>query len=48
LVHRVTIVNVDAVSGVMREDVEKQFALLERPMERLPISRQFFHLFRQV
>ncbi len=47
-VHRGTIVNVDAVSGVLREDAEKQFLLLKGRTERLPISRQFFHLFRQM
>jgi DNA-binding LytR/AlgR family response regulator len=47
-VHRGTIVNVDAVSGVLREDAEKQFVLLKGRAERLPISRQFFHLFRQM
>jgi DNA-binding LytR/AlgR family response regulator len=47
-VHRGTIVNVDAVSGVVREDAEKQFVLLKNRNERLPISRQFFHLFRQM
>src|SRR5208282_1354095 len=47
-VHRGTIVNVDAVSGVLRADAEKQFLLLKGRTERLPISRQFFHLFRQM
>jgi len=47
-VHRGTIVNVDAVSSVIREDAEKQFLLLKGRTERLPISRQFFHLFRQM
>jgi len=47
-VHRGTIVNVDAVSGVLREDAEKQFVMLKGRDERLPISRQFFHLFRQM
>jgi DNA-binding LytR/AlgR family response regulator len=46
--HRGTIVNIDAVSGVLREDAEKQFLLLKGRTERLPISRQFFHLFRQM
>jgi DNA-binding LytR/AlgR family response regulator len=46
--HRGTIVNVDAVSGVMGEDAGKQFVLLKGRTERLPISRQFFHLFRQM
>jgi DNA-binding LytR/AlgR family response regulator len=47
-VHRGTIINVDAVSGVMREDAEKQFVLLKGRTERLPISRRFSHLFRQM
>jgi DNA-binding LytR/AlgR family response regulator len=47
-VHRGTIVNVDAVAGVVREDAEKQFVLLKGRPERLPISRQFLHLFRQM
>jgi DNA-binding LytR/AlgR family response regulator len=47
-VHRGTIVNVDAVSGVLRENAERQFVLLKGRQERLPISRQFFHLFRQM
>jgi len=47
-VHRGTIVNVDAVSGVLRENAEKQFVVLKGRDERLPISRQFFHLFRQM
>jgi len=47
-VHRGTIVNVDAVSGVLREDAEKQFVLLKGRHERLAISRQFFHLFKQM
>jgi DNA-binding LytR/AlgR family response regulator len=40
-VHRGTIVNIDAVSGVLRKDVEKQFLLLKGRTERLPITRQF-------
>ena len=47
-VHRGTIVNVDAVSGVTREDAGKQFVLLKGRTERLPISLQFFHFFRQM
>jgi hypothetical protein len=34
------------MSGVMCEDAGKQFVLLKGRTERLPISRQFFHLFR--
>jgi len=40
-VHRGTIVNIDAQSGVLREDAEKQFLLLKGRNERLPITRQF-------
>ena len=47
-VHRGTIVNLDAVSGVLREDAERQFILLKHRQERLPISRQFTHLFKQM
>ena len=47
-VHRGTIVNLDAVTGVLREDAERQFILLKNRQERLPISRQFTHLFKQM
>jgi DNA-binding LytR/AlgR family response regulator len=47
-VHRGTIVNLDAVSGVLREDAERQFVLLKSRPEKLPISRQFTHLFKQM
>ncbi|MEO8347169.1 MAG: LytTR family DNA-binding domain-containing protein [Betaproteobacteria bacterium] len=47
-VHRGTIVNLDAVSGVLREDAERQFVLLKNRQEKLPISRQFAHLFKQM
>jgi hypothetical protein len=36
------------VSGVMREDAGKHFVLLKGRTERLPISGQFFHPFRQM
>ncbi len=47
-VHRGTIVNLDAVSGVLREDAERQFVLLKARPDRLPISRQFLHRFKQM
>jgi DNA-binding LytR/AlgR family response regulator len=47
-VHRGTIVNLDAVTGVLREDAERQFVLLRNRQEKLPISRQFTHLFKQM
>jgi DNA-binding LytR/AlgR family response regulator len=47
-VHRGTVVNLDAVAGVLREDAERQFVLLKNRSERLVISRQFIHRFRQM
>jgi len=47
-VHRGTIVNLSAVSGVLREDAERQFILLKDRQEKLSISRQFTHLFKQM
>ena len=47
-VHRGTIVNLDAVAGVLREDAERQFVLLKNRPEKLAISRQFTHLFKQM
>jgi DNA-binding LytR/AlgR family response regulator len=47
-IHRGTIVNLDAVSGILREDAERQFVLLRTRQEKLPISRQFTHLFKQM
>ena len=47
-IHRGTIVNLDAVASVLREDAERQFVLLKGRQEKLPISRQFTHLFKQM
>lgn len=47
-VHRSTVVNLDWVAGVLREDAERQFVLLKNRPEKLPISRQFTHLFKQM
>lgn len=47
-VHRGTIVNVDAIASVLREDAEKQYVLIKGRPDRLPVSRQFFYLFRQM
>ena len=47
-VHRSTVVNLDHVAGVLREDAERQFVLLKNRPEKLPISRQFTHLFKQM
>ena len=47
-IHRSTIVNVAQLAGVLREDAERQFALFKSRPEKLPISRQFTHLFKQM
>jgi DNA-binding LytR/AlgR family response regulator len=47
-IHRGTIVNLEAVAGVWREDAERQFVLLKGRQEKLAISRQFTHLFKQM
>ena len=47
-VHRSTVVNLDWVASVLREDAERQFVILKNRPERLPISRQFTHLFKQM
>jgi DNA-binding LytR/AlgR family response regulator len=47
-IHRSTVVNLDAIASVLREDAERQFVLLKNRPERLPISRQFTHLFKQM
>jgi len=47
-IHRSTIVNVAALSGILREDAERQFALFKLRPDKLPISRQFTHLFKQM
>jgi len=47
-IHRSTVVNVDAIAGMLREDADRQFVLLRDRAERLPVSRQFLHRFRQM
>src|SRR5665213_3659442 len=47
-VHRSTVVNLDAVAGVLREDAERQFVLLKNRPDKITISRQFIHLFKQM
>jgi DNA-binding LytR/AlgR family response regulator len=47
-VHRSTVVNLDQVAGVLREDAERQFVLLKNRPEKLAISRQFTHRFKQM
>jgi DNA-binding LytR/AlgR family response regulator len=47
-VHRSTVVNLDHVASVLREDAERQFVVLKHRAEKLPISRQFTHRFKQM
>jgi DNA-binding LytR/AlgR family response regulator len=47
-VHRSTVVNLGQVAGVLREDAERQFVLLKSRTEKLAISRQFTHRFKQM
>lgn len=46
-IHRSTIVNVSAIDSVTREGPEKLTVQLKGRKEKLPVSRQFFHLFKQ-
>ena len=47
-IHRGTLVNVAAIASVSRDGPEKQSVHLRGRSEKLPVSRQFFHLFRQM
>ena len=47
-IHRGTLVNVAAIASVSRDGPEKQSVHLRGRPETLPVSRQFFHLFRQM
>ena len=47
-IHRGTLVNVAAIAAVSRDGLEKQSVHLRRRAEKLAVSRQFFHLFRQM
>lgn len=46
-VHRGTIVNASAVDRAVREGPEKLTLILKNRNEKLAVSRQFFHLFKQ-
>jgi DNA-binding LytR/AlgR family response regulator len=41
-------VNVGAIASVSRDGLEKQSVHLRGRPEKLAVSRQFFHLFRQM
>jgi len=46
-IHRGTIVNAHVVDRAVREGPEKLILYLKGSSERLPVSRQYFHLFKQ-
>lgn len=46
-IHRGTIVNASAVDRAVREGPEKLMLFLKNRSEKLAVSRQFFHLFKQ-
>jgi DNA-binding LytR/AlgR family response regulator len=47
-IHRSTIVNVHAISGVVRDFRGRQLVTFKNHAEKLEVSRSFTHLFRQM
>ena len=47
-IHRGTLVNVNAIAGVVREDGERLRVKLKRRAETLVVSEPYYHLFRQM
>ncbi|MDQ6618510.1 MAG: LytTR family DNA-binding domain-containing protein [Pseudomonadota bacterium] len=48
-IHRGTIVNAATISGLLRDDEERHyFVLLKDRPDRLPVSRQYLYLFKQM
>ena len=46
-VHRGTIINANAIDRAVREGPEKLVVHIKGHKEKLPVSRQYFHLFKQ-
>lgn len=46
-VHRGTIINANAIDRAVREGPEKLVVHIKDHKEKLPVSRQYFHLFKQ-
>ena len=46
-IHRSAVVNVDAVAGAERVDADRLEVVVKGSGERLPVSRAFFHLFKE-
>jgi DNA-binding LytR/AlgR family response regulator len=47
-IHRSTLVNVNAIAGVVREGGERLRVKLKRRAETLVVSEPYYHLFRQM
>jgi DNA-binding LytR/AlgR family response regulator len=47
-VHRSTIVNTQRIDSILREGAEKHYLVLRGTKEKIPISRQFYPLFKQM
>jgi DNA-binding LytR/AlgR family response regulator len=47
-VHRGAIVNVNRITKIVREGVEKHSLVLRGAQEKIAVSRHFFHLFKQM
>ena len=47
-IHRGTLVNVNAIAGVVREGGERLRVKLKRRSETLVVSEPYYHLFRQM
>jgi DNA-binding LytR/AlgR family response regulator len=47
-IHRATIVNADAISGVVRDLRGRQLVTLKNHPEKLEVSRNYTHLFKQM
>ena len=47
-IHRSTLVNINAVAGVTRDESGRKFVLIKERPDRLEVSRAYQHLFKQM
>lgn len=47
-IHRSTLVNVNAIGGITRDEAGRKFVLIRDRPERLEVSRAYQHLFKQM
>ena len=47
-IHRSTLVNVNAIAGVSRDETGRKFVLIRERPEKLEVSRAYLHLFKQM